>query len=315
MDFETLFYAEDILDRNHLIRKNETIIRAHLKAHNAQFIVHWQGKHLFYNHEKEVQAYFGGKELSSLAKDNLTLFLGIHEDRPVFGVDFNHSSQPEIYDPETNPIFEEIRSHAGQLDNKQATLLAYSKAMFTWHQNHQYCGRCGSLTKSASAGHERQCQNRACGATHFPRIDPAVIVLVHRAFEDGINRCLLARHKRSGPGRYSTLAGFAEPGETLEMTVKREMFEEAGIQVDNIHYVASQPWPFPSSIMIGFFAEALNSNLLLDQDELKEAHWFTANELRDKSESGEMVLSGVDSIANFLIRHWMKSEGVDIQKP
>src|SRR5262249_4560440 len=154
------------------------------------------------------------------------------------------------------------------------SLLAYARGLMHWHARHGFCGVCGSRTESASAGHVRKCTNPDCGASHFPRTDPAVIMLVH----DG-DKALLGRQKVWPQGMYSTLAGFVEPGESLEETVRREVYEETGIAVGEVVYHSSQPWPFPASLMIGFHAEARSRTINRVDSELEDAGWFSRAEL------------------------------------
>ncbi len=309
MEKDYLFYAHESLDRSHLLRSDSEQVEKHFNHQNARFIGHWRSKNFFFTENGEPRAFQLQKADFIEVTRIDSFFLGLHKNEPVFGVDFSDLEQSEVSALIPGGTIEDLRAHAGNLNNDDASLLAYVRAMFIWHKNHAYCGKCGARTLSKSSGHERKCSNDICNTVAFPRIDPAVIVLIQHRFEDGVNRCLLGRHKRSRPGMYSTLAGFVEPGESLEMTVKREMFEEAGIEVDNIRYVASQPWPFPSSIMLGFYADALNAELQLDLDEITEANWFSAQDLKERSEAGEITLSGVDSIARHLILNWMKGEG------
>jgi NAD+ diphosphatase len=179
-------------------------------------------------------------------------------------------------------------------------MLAYARGLMHWHARHRFCGVCGSPTESAEAGHVRRCTNPACAAMHFPRTDPAVIVLV----TDG-SRALLGRQKSWPPGMHSVLAGFVEPGESLEDTVRREVHEETGIVVDEITYHSSQPWPFPSSIMLGFTARAATTALHVDPDELESAAWFEREFLLNSPENESFKLSRRDSIARRLIDDWL----------
>ena len=303
-----LFYSDESLDRSHLIRKDQFKIDELLQSEQTIFVAHAHGKSLFSDKSSSINSVeLCTEELISIEHQN-TLFLGYKKEQAVFGVDLTNHDHEIIDDLFEAFFFDDVRKHISTVTSQDASLMAYVKGMFTWHNNHLYCGKCGSETESISAGHERQCSNESCKSILFPRIDPAVIVLIQHIFPDGINRCLLGRGHRFRPKMFSTLAGFVEHGESLEMTVKREMMEEAGIQVNNIQYIASQPWPFPSSIMLGFFADASNTEINLETEELVEARWFTAKELIDLSLSGEIILSGKDSIANFLINKWITDQ-------
>lgn len=195
----------------------------------------------------------------------------------------------------------ELRSVGALLPAAEAGLLAYSRGLIFWHQRHRFCGACGAETRSEQGGHVRKCGQ--CGTHHFPRSDPAVIILVAHGHGPD-ERCLLGRSPRFIPGMYSTLAGFVEPGESLEETVSRELYEEAGIEVTDITYRSSQPWPFPSSLMLGFHARAKNDHLVIDREELEDARWFTRDELLDPIRRPVKLPSG-DSIARHLIEEWL----------
>ena len=192
----------------------------------------------------------------------------------------------------------DLRSAASLLSAGDAGAAAYARALLHWQRNARFCARCGSNTVLSASGHRALCANAACAAEWFPRTDSAVISIVH----DG-ERCLLGRQPGWPERRYSTLAGFLEPGESLEQAVRREVFEEVGVRVGACHYFASQPWPFPASIMVGFIAEAEHQPIRLS-DEIVEAGWFTAAELETKVGSGELILSPRLSISRALIEHW-----------
>jgi NAD+ diphosphatase len=179
----------------------------------------------------------------------------------------------------------------------EAALAAYARALRYWHDTHGFCSACGGRTRVEEAGHARACG--ACGRTVFPRTDPAVIVLV--ACDE---HCLLGRSPRLPAGMYSTLAGFVEPGESLEDTVRREIREEAGVDVTGLAYRSSQPWPFPASLMLGFHATAAARTLAFEDDELEDARWFHRRELVDPS-SRPVALPAPDSIARWLIESWL----------
>ncbi|HEX5795533.1 MAG TPA: NAD(+) diphosphatase, partial [Geminicoccaceae bacterium] len=179
------------------------------------------------------------------------------------------------------------------------------RALAFWHSRHRFCGACGGATVSAQGGHIRRCQ--ICDAQHFPRSDPAVIVLVTHTHPEHGERCLLGRSARFPAGIYSTLAGFVEPGESLEETVRREIYEEAGVEIVDLRYRSSQPWPFPASLMIGFRATASSDALRLDPDELVDAGWYSRAELIDP-ERRPVQLPNRDSIARHLIEDWLYEE-------
>jgi NAD+ diphosphatase len=173
--------------------------------------------------------------------------------------------------------------------------------MLFWHSRHRFCGLCASPTRSEEAGHMRRCTDPACHTMHFPRTDPAVIMLV----TDG-DRALLGRNKNFPlPGMYSTLAGFVEPGESLEGAVAREVREETAIEVAGVHYHSSQPWPFPANIMLGFYAEAATTEISVDYGELEDARWFERGWLLNHTDDDEFRLPRRDSIARRMIEDWL----------
>ncbi len=180
----------------------------------------------------------------------------------------------------------------------EASLAVHAVGIARWHQTHRFCARCGQPTDVAQAGHVRICP--ACGAHHFPRTDPAVIMLI----TDDQDRALLGRQPVWPEGRFSTLAGFVEPGETLGDAVRREVMEEVGIAVGDVTYAASQPWPFPSSLMLGFFGTALSTDIRVDEDEIAEARWFSRDEVTEMTSSSELLLPPNVSISRWLLQQW-----------
>ena len=230
------------------------------------------------------------------------IYLGGINNNHYFCVDIENIGLAENNFSELG-TFRELRQAAPLLDDEKAAVLAYSKAMVYWHKSHLYCGFCGYTTKITSAGHRRICSNPECGAEHFPRTDPAIIVLVSHG-----DKCLLARQARWKKGQYATIAGFVEPGESLEQAVAREVFEETGIILDEAWYRSSQPWPFPASIMLGFRAESKNTEINLRDHELEDALWYSRDEIRNGLKNGSLKLSPKVSISFKLIEEWFDQE-------
>ncbi|WP_198533860.1 NAD(+) diphosphatase [Streptomyces odonnellii] len=199
-----------------------------------------------------------------------------------------------------------LREAGMLLSARDAGLMVHAVALENWQRLHRFCSRCGERTVIAAAGHIRRCP--ACGAEHYPRTDPAVIMLV----TDEEDRALLGRQVHWPEGRFSTLAGFVEPGESIEQSVVREVFEEAGVTVGEVEYIASQPWPFPSSLMLGFMARATSSQITVDGEEIEEARWFSREDLRTAIESGEILPPAGISIAARLVELWY---GKPLPKP
>jgi len=194
----------------------------------------------------------------------------------------------------------DVRALFSGLRAGQAAELGYARGLLRWHREQRFCGACGGEADNRDGGHLRVC--RDCGKLLFPRIEPAVIVLVQAPHLPGQpDRCLLGRHRAAQPGSYATLAGFVEIGESLEEAVRREVAEEAGVTVGEVTYRGSQPWPFPGALMAGFRAQALGDDVQADETELVEARWFTRTEVRDQVSAGRP-----DSIESYLLSDWLR---------
>jgi NAD+ diphosphatase len=220
------------------------------------------------------------------------IYLGLHDARHIFAVALPDTLPP---DGPSAEVFDNFRGLMGGLSSDDAALLAYAKGMVEWQQRHRFCGECGSRNTSVEGGFVMQCSDTACATRSFPRLDPAIIVLVTQ--ED---RCLLGRQSSWPEGRYSTIAGFVEPGESLEDAVRREVHEETNIGVGNTRYLGSQPWPFPNAIMLGFHADAVSTDIRLNDGELADARWFRREDLAN----GTAALPPPQSIAFRLIEKW-----------
>ena len=212
----------------------------------------------------------------------ISVLLGLDNGRAVFAIDIDAEIDPAESDAMRGlGEFCEARAAAQMLPFEAAAILGQAKALIDWHRRHGFCPNCGAKTFLVDAGYRRHCE--ACGADHFPRTDPVVIMLAING-----DACLVGRSARFPKGMFSALAGFVEPGETIEEAVAREVFEEAGVRVHKVTYFATQPWPFPSSLMIGCFAEAEARDLKIDTTELAEAFWLERSKLRALF-SGEQV--------------------------
>ncbi len=222
-------------------------------------------------------------------------FLGQDEDGVAYFA-LQKDSLPGRMDQSARPAG--LREAGLLLSPRDAGLLVHAVALENWQRLHRFCSRCGERTVIAAAGHIRRCP--ACGAEHYPRTDPAVIMLV----TDDQDRALLGRQMHWPEGRFSTLAGFVEPGESIEQAVRREVAEEAGVVVGDVEYVASQPWPFPSSLMLGFLARATSPEIQVDGEEIHEARWFSRDDLRAAFASGEVLPPTGISIAARLVELW-----------
>jgi NAD+ diphosphatase len=286
--------AGSYLERAAHWRKDEARLRAALADPATLFVPVWRSRSVVItNGAGRLSAHFiaGGRAFSDRDAAEFIL-LGEFRSHVCFAVELAGEAPPLT---EPGAEFHDLRLVAGELPADEAGVLAYARAMVHWREKHRFCGRCGSRTVASQAGHVLQCSDAACAAQQFPRIDPAVIVLV----TDG-ERALLGRQADWPAGRYSTIAGFVEPGESLEDAVIREVREETGVEVDVVDYHSSQPWPFPSSLMLGFTAHASRTDIHRADDELEDARWLT----RQQIAAGEVALPTTHSISFRLIEDW-----------
>lgn len=298
------------LDRCGGDRANPDWVRRQLTAHGCRVVPVWKDKNLIdadATGAPRLAPIAAASWLSQSPSDTFVL-LGVDETGPWFAVDVSDLSIPES-DPrlrrqiDKGAVFDDLRKAARLLPAFDAALGAYARGMLYWHRRHRYCGVCGSKTEVIEAGHKRRCANPTCAAEHFPRTDPAMIAHVHQG-----DRCLLGRNPRFPERMYSTIAGFVEPGESLEDCVIREVHEETGITVGNVRYHSSQPWPFPASLMVGFLAEAETDRIWTDGDEIEHALWISREDLlaeRARGKEAEIQLPPRLSIARRLIDHWL----------
>ena len=234
------------------------------------------------------------------------IFLGLGDGRAHFAIDATGSSVA----PDVDTELVDVRALAPAIASGEAAILAEARSLLDWHARPRFCAQCGSPTRVASAGWVRRCPD--CRASHFPRTDPVVIMLAIHG-----DRALLGRNRRRAGARFSCLAGFVEPGETLEEAVRREVREESGIRCGRVRYLAGQPWPFPSSLMMGFLAEALTEEITVDPEELAEARWVRRDEIREmvaraaggSDDPSQASLPAPIAIAHHICRRW--SNGLD----
>ncbi|MBW8708456.1 MAG: NAD(+) diphosphatase [Alphaproteobacteria bacterium] len=224
------------------------------------------------------------------------VFLGLDDTQPLFAVDLPGESEPELGEG----AFQEMRAGAFFLPGRDTAIAGQAKALLDWHKRHGFCPNCASVTVLCDGGYRRLCS--ACGAEHFPRTDPVVIMLPIFG-----NECLVGRNQRFPSQLYSAFAGFVEPGESMEEAVRRELREEVNLETGVVTYHAAQPWPFPSSLMLGCYAEALSRDFRIDRNEIEDARWLSKDEVRTRLAGGiedEMKLPVTIAIAHYLIRDW-----------
>jgi NAD+ diphosphatase len=291
-------FAGPYLDRAAHLRQDPDWFAGALADERSRAIPVWNSRSLILEGKQPRAAFI---DLSRIPQERRgaadLILLGRIGESHYFACEFESVEPPSLL---PGARFEDLRLVASALPAEEAGLLAYARAMIAWRRRHRFCGTCGATTHPAKGGHVLVCSDPACRSEQFPRIDPAIIVLV----SDG-DRALLGRQASWPLGRYSTIAGFVEPGESLEDAVAREVLEETGIEVDRIDYHSSQPWPFPASLMLGFMAHAVTSQIHLRDQELEDARWFSRAELA----STDALLPPRQSISFRLIEHWFDAGG------
>lgn len=306
---ETVTFGGSGLDRAAHLRPNAD---AHFDQNDALTIVLWRGKPMICGDDLVRLPCNHPLALGSAMR----IFLGQDGGSPLFAVDVSDwepealdSSQMDTFldltaqhhpDMPEDQVFLELRSIMTRLSNRDAEIAATAKGVLSWHGTHRFCARCGAESRLAQGGWQRDCP--ACGAHHFPRTDPVVIMLITHG-----NSVLLGRSPGWPDGMYSLLAGFIEPGETMEAAVRREVFEESGVRVGPVGYLASQPWPFPASLMFGCWGEATTKEITLDPNELEDALWLTREELADvfAGQHPKVLPARRGAIAHFLLENWL----------
>lgn len=296
----TLGYATNTLDRAAQLRAKPEEMARLRAAPEARFyafcgdyaVLGWQGP----------EPLFEMAALPGAGHQREEIFLGLDDGAARFAVAID-PAQEEALKADTALLVIGLRALAfeGMVSPAHLGAIAQGKAMLHWHATHRHCAACGAPTGVADAGYKRECQ--ACGALHFPRTDPVVIMLSVKG-----DKALLGRSPKFPPGWYSTLAGFVEPGETIEDAVRRETMEEAGIRTGRVTLMANQPWPFPASLMIGAYAEALSEEITIDREELEDCRWFSREEIRQMLAGTHPEGLGVPakmSIASHLIAHFV----------
>jgi NAD+ diphosphatase len=297
--FKRMAYMTEAINRATELRTRDDEVAALRNSSRARFLPVWQQRHPFATGPDGTPQPI---VLTATEANDEAVFLGLMGDTPWFAVGLDDTQK-------TPPIpkvdFRVLYDVATLLPADQGTLLAYARAMIIWHGNHRHCGRCGSPAASTEAGHSRTCTNPACKHRSFPRTDPAIITaIVH---PDG-EHVLLGRQPSWPKDSFSTIAGFVEPGETLEGAVIREALEETGVHVTDVRYRGSQPWPFPASIMLGFHARAVTTEIKLDGRELEDCRWFSRQDVLNGTDRGTpgdgLKMPNAFAISRYLIDSW-----------
>ena len=297
-------YTGSLLGRADRNREDAHWLESHRHHPDTRYLPFWDlGVAMCRNPDPELYWCSLRDLTDGLAIDDTDVFLGIGDDGVAcFATLIDEATQRKL--EAQNVGFVDARSAAAQLGDGRAAIVAQARSLLNWHSQNPFCTRCGSRTRPQMAGSQRACTNSDCGVVIFPRIDPVVIMLVVSA--DG-EHCLLGRNP-GYPGRLvSALAGYMEPGESIEEAVRRELLEEAGVSVEAVRYFTSQPWPFPATLMIGCFAMAEDLELDVNLQELEWAQWFSKKEVEELFADPDQEFSAPRSIAiaHHLIKHWL----------
>jgi NAD+ diphosphatase len=298
-------FAGSLLDRADAVRADADLL-SELKTHNEAHFLAFDNLCVAMDQNQDLY-WIIGSDLPEVCKNTVIMaFLGQSETGvPYFA--FSISRHTDHWIDQFNCQFIDVRSAGLLLLDHRASIVAHARSILDWHNRTKYCSLCGAENIIRVCGHKLQCSNKDCAVEHFPRTDPVVIMLVESPDRQ---HCLLGRSFHYPPKIISALAGFMEPGESVEDAVRRETFEEAGIRCDEINYHASQPWPFPSTLMIGCLARATSTDLQIDPVEIEYAGWFSKNEVRQLLDANhpEYLAPQPIAIAYHLIIHWLEKE-------
>lgn len=290
-----------MIDRSDHLRTDETSIQEARHAAGCRYVVYAGPDALLTAGPSIAPAGVPAQTLTRLVADTAgSVFLGFDRGEPRFAIDVAGLPEEARAALLSFGRFAALGPIQDPVDVETWSLLAQARALLAWNARTQYCSACGAPTEMRNAGYVRACSSPACGALHFPRTDPAVIVRV--THED---RCLLARQPAYRPGLRSIVAGFVEPGESFEDAVRREVKEEVDLDLATLSYVGSQPWPFPMSLMVGFVAESVGDGIHVDGRELESAEWWTRDNVRRETQDGTLILASAKSIARRLIDDWL----------
>ncbi|MFT5799978.1 MAG: NAD+ diphosphatase [Candidatus Azotimanducaceae bacterium] len=313
---EQVTFGGSSLDRAGEVRANPQVIKLMMRAADTRAIVFWRGKPLIHKSRPAtlMRVPLDHPILADAAED--MILLGREDGAAVFAYDISSWEPAELdtlalggfldpseqHHPATadDQVFVELRRTMTWLNPRDAELAATGRAIFSWHEAHGFCAKCGAASDMSHAGWQRNCP--ACNASHFPRTDPVVIMLITHG-----DNVLMGRSPGWPQGMYSLLAGFVEPGETLEAAVRREVFEESGVRVGEVGYLSSQPWPFPASLMFGCFGQATSEEINIDPVEIEDAMWVSRDEMMQAfaGEHPKILPARKGAIAHFLLENWL----------
>ncbi len=296
-------FSTHFLDRASVERADPRWINVQLKDKSTTIIPVWESKVLCKLDEHHKPVFLNLQDFNGCSVENESLiFLGLVDNKALFAFDVDSYELASQLCEQKSGTFLDFRQVAPLLSYRDCAMLTLARFMTTWHARNIFCGKCGHKTKSLEGGNVRICTNASCKENYYPSMDPAVIVLV-----TSDEKCLLGRQSPWPKNMYSTIAGFVEPGENIEDAVSREVEEETGIRIENITYQSSQPWLFPSSLMLGFTAKAKNKKIVINKSELDDARWFTRKEIRENLDKGLMKMPMKVSIAYNLIKTWYEN--------
>jgi NAD+ diphosphatase len=299
-------FAGNPIDRADLQRRDPDWLDSAFHRPDCRLLAFAQLNVLLHHREKPDLGWLSPSDIARLEIDAPPIFLGLLDESPAFAVDLSELGDP-IHELNLDESwrFTDCRNAAMELDTPQTGIVAQARAQLNWHRTHRHCSQCGKVSESDRGGHVRRCP--ACKAEHFPRTDPVAIMLIVDS-----DRCLLGQPagRLARTGMYSALAGFIDQGESIEEAVRREVMEEAGVRVGRVRYHSSQPWPFPSSLMIGCHGEALSTSIDIDTNEMADVAWFTRDDVNQalRGEHPKLRLPGPIAIAHHLIRAWADEE-------
>lgn len=294
-------FAGNPLDRADALRRDPQWLANALSAPDSRFLAFSRLNVLLHGSDTPRLIWLSTAQKAALNVQGAPIFLGLNESVAHFAVDVSAVEDPLVELSEVDAEFRDCRMAAMTLPPEQTGIVAQARSQLDWHLRHQFCSVCGTPTQAERGGHVRRCGS--CSAEHFPRTDPVAIMLI----SDG-DRCLLGQPagRFAGTGLYTALAGFIDQGESIEEAVRREVMEEAGISVGTVSYHSSQPWPFPSSLMIGCHGTATSTDIVIDPQEMADVAWFSKAEVVQAlaGEHPKMQVPGSIAIAHHLLRSW-----------